>query len=45
MTAAARAGGTVSRCRVTATGRSLTWAASTACGVAPVNGGRPVSIS
>ena len=45
ITASASAGGTVARCMVTWSGSCVTCAASTDCGVAPVNGGRPVNIS
>ena len=45
ITSAASAGGTMARRFVTGSGASVTCAASTCRGVAPVNGGRPVSIS
>jgi len=39
------AGGTVRRCCETGSGVWVIWAASSACAVGAVNGGRPVSIS
>jgi len=45
ITSAASAAGTVARRFVTGSGASVTCAASTCWGVAPVKGGRPVSIS
>ena len=45
MISALSAPGTVGRWATTGSGTCVTWAASTACGVIPANGGRPHSIS
>ena len=45
ITSAASAGGTSARRRATGSGDSIAWAARSAAGGRPVNGGAPVSVS